>query len=64
MRQADGSALHSSLLKAGAELELKGKPPYKLTLGNPGKLTLLYEGTVRDLAPSTSKANIARLTLN
>ena len=64
VRQADGSALHSGLLKAGGELELKGTPPYRLTMGNPGKLTLVYEGVTRDLAPVTSKANIARMTLN
>ena len=64
VRQADGKALHLGALAAGGELVLQGQPPYRLTLGNPGKLTLVYEGETRDLAPVTSRTNVARITLN
>ena len=63
VRQADGSALHNGLIKAGSSIELTGKPPYRLTLGNANRLELVYEGKVQDLAAHTRANNIARLQL-
>ncbi len=63
VRQADGSALHNGLVKAGATIELKGNPPYRLVLGNASKVEVSYEGKVQDLAPHTRSNNIARLQL-
>lgn len=63
VRQADGLALHNGLVKAGSSVELKGKPPYRLVLGNASRLEVVYEGKVRDLAPHTRANNIARLQL-
>ena len=63
VRQADGTALHNGLLKAGAGLELKGSPPYRLILGNASHVDLSYEGKPQDLAPHIRANNIARLQL-
>ena len=63
VRQADGTALHNGLVKAGDTLELHGKPPYRLVLGNASHLEVVYEGKVQDLAPHMRAQNIARLQL-
>jgi cytoskeleton protein RodZ len=63
VRQADGSALHNALVKAGSSIELKGSPPYRLVIGNASKLDLTYGGKPQDLAPHTRANNIARLQL-
>jgi cytoskeleton protein RodZ len=63
VRQADGSHLHNGLVKAGETIELGGKPPYRLILGNASHLQLAYEGKAQDLAPHTRANNIARLQL-
>jgi len=63
VRQADGSALHNALLKAGTSLELKGNPPYRLVLGNANRLELSYEGRTQDLAAHIRAHNIAKLQL-
>ena len=63
VRQADGSALHNALLRAGTSLELKGNPPYRLVLGNANRLELSYEGKPQDLAAHIRAHNIAKLQL-
>ena len=63
IRQADGTALHNGLLKAGASIELKGSPPYRVVLGNASHVELSYEGKPQDLAPHIRANNIARLQL-
>jgi cytoskeleton protein RodZ len=63
VRQADGSALHNGLVKAGSRIDLKGSPPYRLVLGNASRVELSYEGKAQDLAPHTRANNIARLQL-
>ena len=63
VRQADGSALHNGLVKAGSSIELSGTPPYRLVLGNANRLELVYEGKVQDLAAHTRANNIAKLQL-
>ncbi len=63
VRDASGALLHHAVLKAGGSLELKGSPPYRVVLGNPGRLEFVYEGNPIDLAPHTSRSNIARMQL-
>jgi len=63
VRQADGSVLHNGLVKAGASIELKGSPPYRVVLGNATHVELAYEGKVQDLGPHIRANNIARLQL-
>ncbi len=63
VRQADGTALHNGLVKAGSRIDLKGNPPYRLVLGNASRVELSYEGKAQDLAPHTRANNIARLQL-
>ena len=63
VRQADGSSLHNGMVKAGATIELKGNPPYRLVLGNASQVELSYEGRVQDLTPHIRGNNIARLQL-
>lgn len=63
VRQADGTALHNGLVKAGSRIDLKGNPPYRLVLGNASRVELSYEGKAQDLAPHTRTNNIARLQL-
>jgi cytoskeleton protein RodZ len=63
VRQADGTPLHNGLVKAGASIELKGTPPYRVVLGNASEVELAYEGKVQDLKAHTRANNIARLQL-
>jgi cytoskeleton protein RodZ len=63
VRQADGTALHNGLLKAGSSLELKGNPPFRLVLGNASRLELSYDGKLQDLVPYTRSNDVARLRL-
>jgi cytoskeleton protein RodZ len=63
VRQADGTALHNGLIKSGDSVDLSGKPPYRLVLGNASHLELVYEGRAQDLAPHMRANNIARLQL-
>lgn len=64
VRQADGTALHNGLVKAGSSIELKGSnPPYRLVIGNASRLELTYGGKAQDLAPHIRAHNIAKLQL-
>ena len=63
VREADGSALHNGLVKAGDTVELSGKPPYRLVIGNASHLEVVYEGRIQNLAPHMRTNNIARLEL-
>jgi cytoskeleton protein RodZ len=63
VRQADGSALHNGLVKAGSSIELKGSPPYRLVIGNASRVELAYGGKTQDLAPHIRAHNIAKLQL-
>jgi cytoskeleton protein RodZ len=49
--------------KAGEKHELKGKPPYKMVLGNARNVSIQINGKVFDLAPYT-KGNVAKLTFD
>jgi cytoskeleton protein RodZ len=64
VRQADGSALHNGLVKAGSSVEVKGGvPPFRLVIGNASGLELTYGGKAQDLAPHIRAHNIAKLQL-
>ncbi len=62
VRDASGALLHHAVLKAGGSLELKGSPPYRVVLGNPGRLEFVYEGNPIDLGAPHVLANIARMS--
>lgn len=52
--------LHTGESPAGTRLELSGKPPFDVVVGNAGKVRLTYGDRVIDLAPHT-RAEVARL---
>ncbi len=54
--------LHTGENPAGSQLQLTGRPPFDLVIGNPGKVTLTYGERVIDLKPHI-RADVARLTL-
>jgi len=49
--------------KAGEKYELKGKPPYKMVLGNARNVSIMMDGKPFDLAPYT-RGNVAKLTFD
>ncbi len=52
--------LHTGENPAGTRLELSGKPPFDVVVGNAGKVRVTYGDRVIDLAPHT-RAEVARL---
>lgn len=63
VREADGAILHHGLIKAGQSVDLIGKPPYRLVIGNASRVELRYDGKIQALATHTGANNIARLQL-
>jgi cytoskeleton protein RodZ len=64
VRQADGKSVFMGTVKPGAPLELKGDPPFSLTIGNASAVVLEFEGRPIDLKPATSSPNnIAKVKL-
>lgn len=63
VRDDTGRMLHSALNPAGTTLEIDGKAPFYLLIGNAEKVRVTYKGQVIDLKPFTT-VNVARLTLN
>ncbi|HEC07866.1 MAG TPA: DUF4115 domain-containing protein [Thiolapillus brandeum] len=49
--------------KAGEKYELKGKPPYKMVLGNARNVSIMIDDKPFDLAPYT-RGNVAKLTFD
>ncbi len=49
--------------QAGEKYELKGKPPYKMVLGNARNVSIKIDGMPFDLAPYT-RGNVAKLTFD
>ncbi len=49
--------------RAGKEIVLDGKPPYKIILGNASQVQLLVNGRPYDLSPYT-RGNVAKLTFD
>lgn len=63
IRDSSGQVVHSGLNPAGSSVDIKGKAPFYLVLGNAHQVRVNYKGQPVDLGPFTS-ANVARLTLN
>lgn len=63
VRDSSGQIVHSGLNPAGASVDVAGKAPFYLVVGNAEKVRVLYKGKTIDLKPYTS-VNVARLTLN
>lgn len=60
---ASGKTLFSGIQKGGATLNLSGKSPYKLTIGAPSALTIMYQGNPVDLSKYIKANRVARLTV-
>lgn len=58
-----GRILLSQINAAGTEETVRGKPPYRLVIGNASAVSLEFGGKTVDLKPVTSVGNVARLTL-
>jgi cytoskeleton protein RodZ len=62
--QEDGTVLMSQNNPAGTEQVVRGKPPYRVVIGNASTVSLAYGGKTIDLKPLTSADNVARLTVH
>ncbi len=63
VRDSSGRIVHSGLNPAGSSLDVDGKAPFYLVVGNAAHVRVTYKGQPVDLEPFTS-VNVARLTLN
>lgn len=63
IQDGSGRMVHSALNPAGSTVEVNGKPPFNLVVGNASHVQLSYKGQGIDLKPYTD-INVARLTLN
>ena len=63
VRDSSGQIVHSGLNPAGALVDVAGKAPFYLVVGNAEKVRVIYKGKAIDLKPFTS-VNVARFTLN
>ncbi len=63
VRDSSGQIVHSGLNPAGSAVEVAGKAPFYLVVGNAEKVRVIYKGETIDLKPFTS-VNVARLTLS
>lgn len=63
IRDSSGRIVHSGLNPAGSLVEVSGRPPFYLVVGNAEHVRLAYKGQTIDLKPFTA-INVARLTLN
>lgn len=63
IRDSSGRMVHSGLNPAGSSVEINGKAPFYLVVGNAHQVRVNYKGQPVDLAPFIS-SNVARLTLN
>lgn len=63
IRDSSGRVVHSGLNPAGSSVEVNGKAPFYLVVGNAHQVRVNYKGKPVDLTPFIS-VNVARLTLN
>jgi len=63
IRDNSGRMVHSGLNPAGSSVEVNGKAPFYLVVGNAEHVRVHYKGQAVDLKPFTA-VNVARLTLN
>jgi len=62
VRQADGRSVFVGTVRPSAPVDVKGEPPFSLTIGNASQVTLEFEGKPVDLKPLiTSPNNIAKV---
>ncbi|WP_153109359.1 helix-turn-helix domain-containing protein [Propionivibrio limicola] len=62
IRNGKGEVIFSQLNAAGSQRVVEGQPPFALTIGNAGYVSLNYNGKDVDFS-QRSKDNVARLTL-
>ena len=64
VRQADGKSVFTGTVRANSPTDVKGTPPFSVTVGNANQVTLEFEGKPVDLKPvTTSPNNIAKVQL-
>jgi cytoskeleton protein RodZ len=63
VRDSTGRTLHAGLNPAGGSVEVSGKPPFFLVVGNAANVRVTYKGKLVDLKPYID-VTVARLTLN
>ncbi|HEX5514952.1 MAG TPA: RodZ domain-containing protein [Gammaproteobacteria bacterium] len=59
---AAGAAVHSALVQGPRTLNISGKPPFRLTIGNAEAVVVRYDGKPVPLAPYIRR-DVARLTV-
>lgn len=59
---ATGKRIHSALVPAGTIVTVRGKPPYRVTMGNAARMQIRYEGKDVSVPPPNEKT-ITRLEL-
>ena len=62
IRDASGRMLHRQLNPAGSSVDITGRPPFELVIGNAAQARLTYNGRPSDLKPFTD-STVARFTL-
>ena len=64
IKDSQGRIVHSQLHRAGSadDVDVGGKPPYALVIGNAGKVKLRFNDRQVDLSPFV-KISVARLSL-
>ena len=62
IKDAQGSSIYSDLSESGDSLELVGKPPFHILLGNAPAVTLAFNGERVALSPHT-RNNVGTLVL-
>ena len=62
IRDASGRTLHRQLNPAGSSLEVRGRPPFRVLVGNAAQARMMYNGRPIDLKPFID-VTVARFTL-
>ncbi|MEW6253120.1 MAG: RodZ domain-containing protein [Planctomycetota bacterium] len=62
VRDASGRAIHRQLNPAGSSIEVRGRPPFRLLVGNAAQTRMTYNGRPIDLKPFID-VTVARFTL-
>lgn len=62
IRDASGRMLHRQLNPAGSSIEVSGRPPFRLLIGNAAQARMTYNGRPIDLKPFID-VTVARFTL-
>ncbi|MGL4859635.1 MAG: cytoskeleton protein RodZ [Enterobacteriaceae bacterium] len=63
VRDATGKELVSTLKRKGSSLDLEGEPPYKIKLGVPSAVQIIWQGNAVDLGDIAKSHQVARLTI-